>query len=82
MPKAEDIQLWLINWLAETLGVDPKCYSGETALEDLGVDSITRVALVLEIEKQFRRPLDPDSLDQYSTLSGLSSHLAAQGEID
>lgn len=74
---ADEVAAWLVARLAAVFDLPPGRVHGGTALDDLGIDSITRAGLAREIEQRFKVTLDPDALHEFPTIQSLADHVAA-----
>ena len=78
MVESFQIQTWIIAKVSELLGIERTRLDSSTEFDDLGLDSICRAGLLIEIEKQFKRSLDQDALDEYPTIEMLSDYVAGE----
>jgi acyl-CoA synthetase (AMP-forming)/AMP-acid ligase II/acyl carrier protein len=75
---AERIELWLLEWLVERLGLDVADVSRDKPFAEFGVDSLTAVELSHELELEFKVPLPPIVAWNYPTPAALARYLAEQ----
>lgn len=76
-----DIQMWLTEQLAKRIKISLNQVRPDQSFVDIGIDSITAVRLVGEIEDWLQIELEPTLLYEYSTVNTLSAYLARQLQI-
>ncbi|MGK7931606.1 MAG: AMP-binding protein [Microcystaceae cyanobacterium] len=76
------IQNWLINWLAQRLGVSVSSVNPHKAFADYGMDSVIAVELAQAIEDELGKEMQIDATLTWNfpTISALSHYLAEQLE--
>ena len=57
MASAEEIESWLIRQIASLLGITCDSLDGDTSFDELGIDSITRAALLRGTGRRLTSPL-------------------------
>jgi len=73
----QDIEEWVIDWLAKNLNVQSRDISLNSAFADFGVDSIKAVELAQDIEDTFQIEVDPVVAWEAPTVSHLIAHITA-----
>jgi acyl-CoA synthetase (AMP-forming)/AMP-acid ligase II/acyl carrier protein len=73
---ASEVQEWLIQWLSARLGEAPGDLIPTAPMAELGVDSLTAIELIENIEKTLGIRLSPADAWSYPTAAALSKHLA------
>ena len=71
------IQTWLINHLAEQLGLAPQEIDVQKPFTEYGLDSIVGVSLAGDLEEWLGLQLSPTLLWDYPTIAMLARHLTA-----
>ncbi|WP_031470138.1 acyl carrier protein [Sciscionella sediminilitoris] len=67
----DDLRAWILGRVALLLDVAPSRISPERPLTEQGMDSVSAVALVGELEAELRRELDADLLHDHPTVDDL-----------
>jgi thioester reductase-like protein len=75
----DEVQTWLVDYLADVLVLDPDELDPKTPLQDYGLDSSAAVVLTGDLEEWLERELDPTLLMDYGTIASLAQYLV-QGE--
>ena len=78
----EDIRGFVVHWLADQNGLDSGTIDAAAPLASLGLDSITAVLLVDELEKRLGRPLRADLAWSHSSIDALARHLASESAVE
>jgi amino acid adenylation domain-containing protein len=73
---ASAIESWLVNRVAEALGVSPTDIDVREALASYGLDSVRAVSLSGDLEEWLDRRLSPTLVYDYPTIEALARHLA------
>jgi acyl-CoA synthetase (AMP-forming)/AMP-acid ligase II/acyl carrier protein len=73
---AEEIEAWMLSWIAERSTEDAGELSGEATFAELGMDSLTAVELNVEFERVLGLRLPPGAAWSYPTPAALSRYLA------
>jgi acyl carrier protein len=77
MPGNE-LERWLYTRVAQVTGLPRETIDGSTSLDELGVNSVTKMGLVVEIERQTGQELDAELLYQCDTLGSLLEAVRVQ----
>jgi acyl carrier protein len=79
----ERIEVWLLEWLVERVGLDAAEVDRHRPFAEYGVDSLTAVELSQELEDEFAVELPPIVAWNYPTPAALARYLAEQstGEV-
>jgi acyl carrier protein len=77
---AEQIQAWLIDYLARLLEIPPEEISVVDSFDEFGLDSAAAVGLTGDLGRWFGRKLEPTLPYDYPTIGSLSAYLAADLE--
>ncbi|MDA0738708.1 MAG: acyl carrier protein [Nitrospirae bacterium] len=72
----QGVQDWLINYVANELKVDPPLINPTHTFDQLGLDSVTTVALTGELEGVLGRSLSPSLPYEYPSIEALANFLA------
>lgn len=75
---AERIELWVMAWLIERVGLDPVDLDRNRPFAEYGVDSLTAVELSQELEDQFGVPVTPVVAWNHPTPAAITRYLAEQ----
>ncbi len=75
---AENIQAWIIAYLAELLELDAAEIDVKAPFDSYGLDSAVAVGMTGDLENWLDRRLDPTLLYDYPTVESFSRHLAEQ----
>jgi acyl transferase domain-containing protein/acyl-CoA synthetase (AMP-forming)/AMP-acid ligase II/acyl carrier protein len=76
--SVEEIEGWLIAWIARDSGCEPGAVGVRESLSRLGLDSMAVTLLVGELESWLGLPLSPTIVYEHSTVEALARHLAGQ----
>lgn len=74
-PSSEEIQDWLISYVAELLEMDIEEVDVSTPFERYGLDSSAMVVLSGDLQTWLGRELDPTLLYDYPTIQALAGYL-------
>ena len=74
--SCEEIQDWLISYLAIELKIDPQEIDPAIPFERYGLDSVVAVSLTGELEDRLGRQLKPTLPYDYPTIEALAEYLA------
>ena len=77
-PTAQNIQDRSVAYIASILDVPPTEVNPELAFDDLGLDSATAVAMVMDLEEFLGIELEPELLFEHTSVAALSRHLAGE----
>ncbi len=72
----QGVQDWLINYVAKELNVDPPSINPTHTFDQLGLDSVTTVALTGELEGVLGRSLSPSLSYDYPSIAALANFLS------
>ena len=78
----EDLRGFVVQWLADQNGLDARTIDAAAPLASLGLDSITAVLLVDDLEKRLGRPLRADLAWSHSSIDALARHLASESAAE
>jgi acyl carrier protein len=73
----DGVRDWLLGRIEAITDLPVSHLKGMTKIDDLGLDSITRASLVLEIEGELGCMIKPDALFEYPTVQALAEYIAA-----
>jgi len=77
---AENIQAWIVSYLAEVLEIDPDEIDAEIPFDQYGLDSAVAVGMTGDLEDWLGKKIDPTLLYDYPTIESFSRHLAEEIE--
>jgi acyl carrier protein len=77
---AEDIQAWLVNRIAQELGVAPEEINPQAPFDSYGLDSVLAIGIASAGKQYLGVEVTPLMLIHHSTIAALSRHLAAEFE--
>lgn len=77
---AEDIQAWLVDRIAQELGVKPDDINVRVPFDSYGLDSVLALGIASAGKQFFGLDLSPLLLVHYPTIESLSQHLAKELE--
>jgi myxalamid-type polyketide synthase MxaE and MxaD len=77
-PTGEAIQQWLVQWVTQQAGLGEHPIDPQEPLASFGMDSVSAVLLVDDLEKWLGRRFQADLAWRYPTLGALSQHLLEQ----
>lgn len=75
---ANDIDTWLINYLADLLEVPVDAIDPTANFQELGLDSSLAISLTGDLEEWLGCRINPTLLYNYTTIESLSSGLAEE----
>lgn len=64
--------------IVDQLGVDVDSITADTALEDLGADSLDLVELVMTLEDEFNIQIEDDAMDSLKTVGDVLDYIASK----
>jgi acyl carrier protein len=76
-PSTDEIQNWLVSYLAKTIEVSPDEVDVKVPFEEYGLDSSMSVNLVSELEAWLEDTLDPTLVYGYPTIETLARHVSS-----
>jgi acyl carrier protein len=74
----EDIQAWIVSYVAQLLDISPQQVNTILAFDSYGLDSSAVVSLIGDLEHWLKIDLSPAILFDYPTIELLSQHLFEQ----
>jgi acyl carrier protein len=77
MMTPNDIVAWCRTYIGGLLDIPPANIDPDARIEDFGLDSSAAVAMVLDLETQVGRELDPVILFEHQTLRSLANAVAS-----
>jgi len=75
-PSVTEAQMWLTNYLADLLKLDPGEIDTTTTFDAYGLDSTAAVGLTGDLEEWLGFEVDPAAPYDYPTIEALAQHLA------
>lgn len=72
----QDIQNWLVEYLAELLEVEANTVDSTASFDRHGIDSASAVALMSDLEEWLGAELEPTLMYDYPTIETLSEQLS------
>jgi acyl carrier protein len=75
---ASEIDLWLIDYLADLLEVPADAIDPTANFQELGLDSSLAISLTGDLEEWLGRRINPTLLYTYTTIESLSGGLAEE----
>ena len=76
--SAEEIQQWLVNYLAEAMEKSPEEIDVTVPFDDFALDSSTAIGMTGDLEDWLGKPVDPTEVYDYPTIEKLSQCLAEE----
>jgi acyl carrier protein len=73
---AQEIQTWLVDWVAREAGLDPARIDPDEQIVNFGLSSRQAVLLTGELEDWLGRPLESSLVWDYPTLARMVKHLS------
>ncbi len=77
MSRQQRIENWLVQAVAEELEKPPESIEKEVPLSEMGLDSVSAVALTGELEDWLEQEVDPTLIFDYPTIRALAAHLCS-----
>lgn len=77
MAAHAEVEKWIAMYIASTLGVPNTAINGETQLDDLGIDSITRAAFARELGNRYGCRIDLQKMMSCDTIRELATCVVA-----
>jgi len=71
----DEIREWLIDWLADHVGVSPEEVESDRSFASYGLDADDLARLVSAIEESFEESLDADAIRLRSTVASATRYL-------
>jgi acyl-CoA synthetase (AMP-forming)/AMP-acid ligase II/acyl carrier protein len=78
LSSAEEIQRWMVRWLAQALQTSEAAIDIRRPFAEYGLDSVTAVELADALETALGTTLEPTLAYEYPTIEALARHLARQ----
>jgi acyl carrier protein len=76
--SADEIQDWIVNYLAKTLETTPDKIDVTAPFDDFGLDSATAIGMTGELEDWLGKRVDPTLVYDYPTIEEFSGCLAGE----
>lgn len=73
--SANDVQNWLIDYVANQLNVSPDSIDPDEDLVNLGLSSRQAITLAANLETYLDKPTDPALIWEYPTIRQLAQYL-------
>ena len=70
-----EIQSWIVNRMAEELGVARDLIKSDQQIMSLGIDSVQLVTILTQLEDWAGVRFDGNPLEEYSTIEELAAHV-------
>ena len=77
--SAEEIQDWLVDYLAAQLQVSPQSIDITASFDSFAIDSATAVGMTGDLEQWLGQSVDPTIVYDYPTIEAISRFLASDG---
>ncbi len=74
---ADDLEQWMVAWLARTLGLTAGTVAPDRPFATYGLDSVTASMLAMDLEGHLGRSVDATAIWDYPSPRALAAHLAA-----
>jgi acyl carrier protein len=74
--SAEQIESWLVSYLANLLAIPESEVSRTLTFEQFGLDSAAAVALTGDLARWLETDLDPTLASKHKTVADLSGHIS------
>jgi acyl carrier protein len=78
----EEIREWLMNWLADFVGISPEEVENDRSFASYGLDAEDVARLVSAIEEYFEESLDADAIRLRSTVTSAARYLCELSGAD
>jgi acetyltransferase-like isoleucine patch superfamily enzyme/acyl carrier protein len=76
--SAAAISAWCVNYLATAMNIPPERIDQHVSFASLGMDSVTRVGFMIELEEALNVDITPDDIVERPTIAQLALYLAQQ----
>ncbi|HTZ42363.1 MAG TPA: acyl carrier protein [Jatrophihabitans sp.] len=73
----EEIERWLVGFVASLLDVPPQLIAATMPFDSLGVDSATTLVMAADLSEWLRVELSPVEVFEFATIRSLAERLAA-----
>ncbi|MGK7894453.1 MAG: amino acid adenylation domain-containing protein, partial [Xenococcus sp. (in: cyanobacteria)] len=80
--KATEIQVWLIDYLAQELEIEPEAIDITVPFERYGLDSSAAIVLTGDLEDWLGCELEPELLFDYQSIAELTEYIVDSGLLD
>lgn len=77
----EEIQAWLVSYLAELLKIQPSEVDVTIPFDRYGLDSSAAVGMTGDLEEWLGSELDPTLIYDYPTIEALAAYLSEEGKV-
>ena len=74
--SAEDIQDWMVRYLASLLEVDPDDVDPATSFDRYGLDSSAAIGMTGDLQDWLGKEVEPTLLYDYPTVDSLAQYLS------
>ena len=75
LPSTNDIQAWMVSYLAEILEVDPDDVETDVTFDSYGLDSSAAIGMTGDLEDWLGTEVDPTVIYDYPTVTALAQYL-------
>lgn len=77
LPTNQDIQNWIVSYLADLLEMEPDEIETDIPFDSYGLDSSSAIVMTGDLEDWLGTQVDPTFIYDYPTVSALAQHLGA-----
>ena len=77
-PSAEEIQDWMVAYLAQQMQVPADSIDISAPFESLALDSATAIGMTGDLEQWLGRTIDPTVVYDYPTIEEIAEYLATR----
>lgn len=81
LPTAQEIQAWIVSYLAQLLAIELDEVNVKIPFDHYGLDSAAVVGMTGDLEDWIGQKIDPTLLYDYPTIEALSQHLAEEFQL-
>ncbi|MEM9905985.1 MAG: acyl carrier protein [Cyanobacteria bacterium P01_D01_bin.44] len=78
LPTSEDIQDWIVDYLADLLEVSPEEVDPAISFDRYGLDSSAAIGLTGDLEDWLGQEIEPTLLYDYPTVAALAQYLSSE----
>lgn len=71
----DDVQQWLVTYIAKLLDIAPESVDVDEEMVNLGLSSRQAITLTANLETYVAQPTDPALIWEYPTIRQLAQHL-------
>lgn len=68
----------LTTILADQLGIEENAISEDTALEELGADSLALVEMVMSVEEEFDIQIEDEDMEKFKTVGDVLDYIESK----